>query len=74
MVMLGLLALGTPIYLGASFPARMTLADTLGVDGADHAPWARMLHTLSLLATVALAGTVIHRAATRRPQVTPAGT
>lgn len=74
MVMLGLRALGTPIYLGASFPARMTLADTLGVDGADHAPWARMPHTLSLLATVALAGTVIHRAATRRPQVTPAGT
>lgn len=74
MVMLGLLALGTPIYLGASFPARMTLADTFGVDGADHAPWARILHTLSLLATVALAGTVIHRAATRRPQVTPAGT
>ncbi|MEO2096495.1 MAG: hypothetical protein ABGX90_05040 [Brachybacterium sp.] len=68
MIMLGLLALGTPIYLVASFPAGMTLADTFGVGGADHAPWARILHTISLVAVLALATTIIHHAATRRPQ------
>lgn len=71
--MLGLLALGTPIYFVASFPAGMTLADTFGVGGADHAPWARILHTLSLLAVLALAATVIHRAATPRPRPVTSG-
>ncbi|WP_341856581.1 hypothetical protein [Brachybacterium sp. GPGPB12] len=71
MIMLGLLALGTPIYLVASFPAGMTLADTFGVGGADHAPWARILHTISQIAALALAATIIHRAATRRPRPAP---
>lgn len=55
MIMLGLLAGGSPLYLVASFPAGMTLADTFGVGGADHAPWAILLHTVSLLAVLALA-------------------
>lgn len=55
MIMLALLALGTPAYFMASFPAGMTLADTFGVGGADHAPWADILHAISLLAVVALA-------------------
>lgn len=59
MIMLALLALGSPVYLVASFPAGMTLADTFGVGGADHAPWATILHTVSLLAVVALALIVI---------------
>lgn len=63
MTMLGLLALGSPGYLLASFPAGMTLADTFMVGGADHAPWANILHALSLLAVVALALLVILRAA-----------
>lgn len=59
MIMLGLLTGGSPIYLLASFPAGMTLADTFGVGGADHAPWALILHALSLLAVLALAALVI---------------
>ena len=61
MVMLGLLSFGSPGYFIASFPAGMTLADTFMVDGADHAPWARILHALSILSTLALAGLVIAR-------------
>lgn len=53
--MLGLLVGASPIYLIASFPAGMTLADTFGVGGADHAPWAMILHVLSMLSLVALA-------------------
>lgn len=63
MVMLGLLAGGSPVYLVASFPAGMTLADTFGVGGADHAPWASIFHAVSLLAVAALAVLVIARAA-----------
>lgn len=62
MIMLGLLTGGSPIYLLASFPAGMTLADTFGVGGADHAPWALILHTVSLLAVLALAALVILQA------------
>ncbi|MGP9744300.1 hypothetical protein [Brachybacterium sp. AOP29-B2-41] len=62
MIMLALLALGSPVYFVASFPAGMTLADTFGVGGADHAPWASILHAVSLLAVVALALVVISRA------------
>lgn len=52
--MLGLLMLGTPAYFVASFPAGMTLADTFGIGGADHSPWAMVLHLVSLLALLAL--------------------
>ncbi|GAA1314399.1 MAG: hypothetical protein ACTH6N_04140 [Brachybacterium tyrofermentans] len=52
--MLGLLMLGTPAYFVASFPAGMTLADTFGIGGADHSPWAGVLHLVSLLALIAL--------------------
>lgn len=62
MVMLALLALVSPTYFVASFPAGMTLADTFMVGGADHSPWANILHAISLLAVVALAAVVISRA------------
>lgn len=52
--LLGLLMLGTPAYFVASFPAGMTLADTFGIGGADHSPWAWVLHLVSLLALIAL--------------------
>lgn len=52
--MLGLLVLGAPAYFVASFPAGMTLADTFGIAGADHSPWAWVLHLVSLLALLAL--------------------
>ncbi|MCW1804279.1 hypothetical protein [Brachybacterium squillarum] len=62
MIMLGLLSLGSLGYLVASFPAGMTLADTFMVGGADHAPWATVLHTISAVSLFALAGAVISRA------------
>ncbi|HEX7349442.1 hypothetical protein [Brachybacterium sp.] len=61
MVVLGLLALGSPVYLVASFPAGMTLADTFFVGGADHSPWALVLHLTSLFAVLALVAVVIVR-------------
>lgn len=70
MALLALLALGSPGYFMASFPAGMTLADTFMVDGADHAPWANILHAISLLSVVALAVVVISRAV--RPVTAPA--
>lgn len=39
-----LLALGAAAYLAASFGAGMALADTYGIAGNDHAPWASVLH------------------------------
>lgn len=69
MIMLGLLSLGSPGYLVASFPAGMTLADTFMVGGADHAPWAIILHAVSTLSILALAGLSIARAA-RTPRAT----
>ncbi|QCR53303.1 hypothetical protein C1N80_06730 [Brachybacterium sp. SGAir0954] len=62
MIMLGLLSLGSLAYLVASFPAGMTLADTFMVGGADHAPWATILHSVSAVSLFALAGAVIARA------------
>ncbi|MGP5307051.1 hypothetical protein [Brachybacterium alimentarium] len=62
MIMLGLLSLGSPGYFVASFPAGMTLADTFMVGGADHAPWAIILHAVSTLSILALAGLSIARA------------
>lgn len=59
LIMLGLLVGASPVYLVASFPAGMTLADTFGVGGADHAPWGNVLHALSLLAVVALVVAVV---------------
>lgn len=58
-IMLGLLTLGSPGYLIASFPAGMTLADTFMIGGADHAPWATILHAVSLLSLLALVGLLI---------------
>ncbi|MDN5588407.1 MAG: hypothetical protein L0G69_17790, partial [Brevibacterium sp.] len=55
--------------LVASFPAGMTLADTFMVGGADHAPWAIILHAVSTLSILALAGFSIARAA-RTPRAT----
>lgn len=61
-ILLALLTFGSPVYFVASFPAGMTLADTFGVGGADHAPWASILHGVSLAALVALVVVVIRRA------------
>lgn len=67
------LALGSPGYWVASFPAGMTLADTFGISGADHSPWAVVLHGVSALSVVTLAALVITGAA-RRGRAARAGT
>lgn len=47
-----LLALGTPAYWVASFGAGMALADTFGIGGADHSPWALPLYAVSAVTAV----------------------
>ena len=49
-----LLGLGPLVYFFASFGAGMSLADTYGISGGDHSPWAGPLYVTSLLAWVAL--------------------
>lgn len=74
MIVLSLLTLGSPVYLAASFPAGMTLADTFFVGGADHSPWALVLHLTSVAALLALAAVVIVRAVgAAADAVTPEG-
>lgn len=73
MIMLGLLAGGTPVYFVASFPAGMTLADTFGIGGADSSPWATLLHYISMLALLVLAVVTVRLLTVRATQarVTP---
>lgn len=54
MTFLALLMLGTIGYFAASFGAGMGLADTFGIGGADHSPWALPLYAVSALAAIAL--------------------
>ncbi|MEX3565601.1 hypothetical protein [Micrococcus endophyticus] len=63
---LAVLALGlaslvaaTPAYFFASFGMGMSLADTYGIGGADHSPWARPVYVLSALALAALVAVVV---------------
>ena len=63
---LAVLALGlaslvaaTPAYFIASFGMGMALADTYGIGGADHSPWARPIYVLSALALAALVAVVV---------------
>jgi hypothetical protein len=51
---LGLLVLGAPAYVLASFSPGLNLADTFGVDGADYSPWANVLYAASAVALVGL--------------------
>ncbi|HEY8588677.1 MAG TPA: hypothetical protein VIL55_03890 [Naasia sp.] len=48
------LALGAPAYWAASFSAGMSLADTYGIGGGDHAPWGAALGAASAAAFLAL--------------------
>lgn len=51
---LALLALGAVAYFWASFGPGMSLADTYGISGGDHSPWAVPLHVTSGVGFVAL--------------------
>lgn len=54
MLTLALLALGAFGYFWASFMWGMNLADTYGIGGGDHSPWARPLYAVSLASLVGL--------------------
>ena len=51
---LAILMLGVPAYWVASFGAGMSLADTYGITGGDHSPWALPLYAVSALAFIGL--------------------
>lgn len=52
MTSLALLMVGAIGYFMASFGAGMGLADTFGIGGADHSPWALPLYAVSALSAV----------------------
>lgn len=49
-----LVSFGAPSLWIASFPAGMSLADTFGISGGDHAPWASVLNTVSAAALLVI--------------------
>ncbi|MHC5557910.1 hypothetical protein [Kocuria sp. U4B] len=59
---LALVVVGAPSLFVVSFGSGMSLADTFGTSGGDHAPWALVLYLVSALAAVVFLGT----AGTRR--------
>ncbi len=65
-----LLALGAPAYFLASFGPGVSLADTYFISGGDHAPWAKPLYAVSLVALVAIAFLTVGRLARRTAPTT----
>jgi hypothetical protein len=59
---LALVVVGAPSLFVVSFWSGISLADTFGISGGDHAPWALVLYLVSALAALVFLGT----AATRR--------
>lgn len=51
---LAVLMFGAFGYFAASFGAGMALADTFGISGADHSPWAHPLYAISVLAALSI--------------------
>lgn len=56
---LTILGLGPIAYFVASFGPGMALADTYGITGYDHAPWAWPLYVVSGVALLALVGVTV---------------
>ena len=56
-----LLVLAAPSHWMASFPAGMGLADAFAISGGDHAPWGKVLYTVSAMSLVALLAVVVRR-------------
>lgn len=67
MTLLALLAFGAVGYFVASFSSGMALADTFGISGGDHSPWARPLYAVSALAAIAVIVTGVVVATRSRP-------
>lgn len=61
---LSLLVLAAPSHWMASFPAGMGLADAFGISGGDHAPWGKVLYTVSAVSLVALLALAIRSSRT----------
>ncbi|GAB3542288.1 hypothetical protein GCM10027403_34800 [Arthrobacter tecti] len=64
-----LVVMGTPSYWSASFTHGMSLADTFGISGGDHAPWGKVLYAVSALALIAFVVIIVVRG--RRPRDVP---
>jgi hypothetical protein len=63
---LWLLVLAAPAHMFVAFGAGMSLADTFGIGGGDHAPWGAVLYALSAVALLALIALAV-RAPTLAP-------
>jgi len=63
---LWLLALAAPAHMFVAFGAGMSLADTFGIGGSDHAPWGALLYALSAAALLSLVALAV-RAPARAP-------
>ncbi|RFP68441.1 hypothetical protein D0N42_10950, partial [Micrococcus luteus] len=60
-LVLGLASLiaASPAYFMASFGPGMALADTYGIGGGDHSPWAWPIYVVSVLASAGLVAVVV---------------
>jgi hypothetical protein len=56
-----LLVLAAPSHWMASFPAGMGLADAFAISGGDHAPWGKVLYTVSAVSVVAVLVVIVRR-------------
>lgn len=66
------LALAMPCYLIISFGAGMALADTYGISGGDHSPWALPLYAVSIGAALTALLLLVSRRPSLRPELGPA--
>lgn len=67
------MALAVPAYWWASFSMGMSLADTYGIGGGDHSPWARPLFGLSAMGLAAVVVGAVSGSWTWKSRVPPAG-
>jgi hypothetical protein len=56
-IFLILIILGTPTYFFASFNPGMSIADAFATSGGDHAPWSKILYSMSFLSLALLLAT-----------------
>ena len=70
-VYLALLIAGALGYWFAAFSWGMSLADTYGISGGDHSPWARPLYAVSVAALAGLVAVGV-TAGTKRPTLAAA--
>ncbi|WEO77673.1 hypothetical protein BJQ94_01050 [Cryobacterium sp. SO2] len=69
---LWLLVLAAPAHMFVAFGAGMSLADTFGISGGDHAPWGALLYAISAVALLALVATTLRQVLRARHAALPA--